>query len=175
MNWEAIGAVGESVGAAAVVISLVYLAIQVRQNTDSNRLLSAQNLVNQNAASLTGVALNPEVASLMHRGMEEGHAALTPEERFRFNAYMLFIYNQFELAYHQFVAGNIDAKIWHKFAYEIPYWLSLPGGKQWYAQDKERYSPEFRDYVASALENYTLPEMLPTMGRSIASGSTRPI
>ncbi len=33
MNWEAAGALGEIVGAFAVVISLVYLAIQVRQNT----------------------------------------------------------------------------------------------------------------------------------------------
>ncbi len=35
MNWEAIGAVGEIVGAAAVVVTLIYLAAQVRQNTKS--------------------------------------------------------------------------------------------------------------------------------------------
>lgn len=33
MNWDAAGAIGEIVGALAVVITLVYLAIQVRQNT----------------------------------------------------------------------------------------------------------------------------------------------
>jgi hypothetical protein len=42
MNWEAIGALGEVVGAAAVVLTLVFLAIQLRQNTiatrESNRL-----------------------------------------------------------------------------------------------------------------------------------------
>ena len=32
MNWEAIGAVGEIVGAVAVVGTLFYLAIQIRQN-----------------------------------------------------------------------------------------------------------------------------------------------
>ena len=35
MNWEAIGAVGEIVGAAAVVVTLIYVAVQVRQNTRS--------------------------------------------------------------------------------------------------------------------------------------------
>jgi hypothetical protein len=35
MNWEAIGAVGEIVGAIAVIATLAYLAIQVRQNTNS--------------------------------------------------------------------------------------------------------------------------------------------
>ena len=33
MNWEAIGAVGETVGALAVLVTLVYLAVQIRQNT----------------------------------------------------------------------------------------------------------------------------------------------
>jgi len=33
MNWEAIGAIGEIVGALAVVASLAYLVIQIRQNT----------------------------------------------------------------------------------------------------------------------------------------------
>ena len=35
MNWEAIGAVGETVGALAVLLTLVYLAMQIRQNTRS--------------------------------------------------------------------------------------------------------------------------------------------
>ena len=31
MNWEAIGALAEVIGASVVVVSIVYLAIQVRQ------------------------------------------------------------------------------------------------------------------------------------------------
>jgi len=37
MNWEAIGALGEWAGALAVIATLVYLAIQVRQNSASIR------------------------------------------------------------------------------------------------------------------------------------------
>ena len=37
MNWEAIGAVGEILGAIAVLLSLAYLAVQIRQNTASVR------------------------------------------------------------------------------------------------------------------------------------------
>jgi hypothetical protein len=33
MNWEAIAATGELIGASAVVVSLIYLAAQIRQNT----------------------------------------------------------------------------------------------------------------------------------------------
>lgn len=42
MNWDAIGAIGEIVGAAAVVLTLGYLAMQIRHSeratTDSNRM-----------------------------------------------------------------------------------------------------------------------------------------
>ena len=34
MNWEAISAVGELIGALAVLVTLIYLATQLRQNTD---------------------------------------------------------------------------------------------------------------------------------------------
>lgn len=42
MNWEAVGAVGEIVGAAAVVVTLVYLAGQVRQATRATQAASFQ-------------------------------------------------------------------------------------------------------------------------------------
>ncbi|MFT4815649.1 MAG: hypothetical protein ACI9IQ_001142, partial [Cyclobacteriaceae bacterium] len=37
MNWDAIGALGEVAGALVVIISVVYLASQVRQNTAVSR------------------------------------------------------------------------------------------------------------------------------------------
>ena len=35
MNWEAIGAIAELLGAFAIIITLVYLTIQVRQNASA--------------------------------------------------------------------------------------------------------------------------------------------
>ncbi len=36
MNWDAISAIGEIVGAVAIVITLIYLAVQIQQNTKIN-------------------------------------------------------------------------------------------------------------------------------------------
>ena len=61
MNWEAAGAIGEIVGALAVVATLGYLAIQVRwaknAAADTNRLNRANNVMNT-AAMLVA---NPDV------------------------------------------------------------------------------------------------------------------
>jgi hypothetical protein len=44
MNWEALGAIGEIVGAAAVVVTLGYLAVQIRQNTKSVQAATFQSI-----------------------------------------------------------------------------------------------------------------------------------
>jgi len=50
MNWDAIGAIGEIVGAIAVILSLIYLALQIRQNTTttqgSNELVMSRSVAN---------------------------------------------------------------------------------------------------------------------------------
>ncbi len=46
MNWDALGAVGEIVGAVAVVATLVYLSIQIRQNTKSERASALDASIN---------------------------------------------------------------------------------------------------------------------------------
>ena len=97
-----------------------------------------------------------------------GLSDLTAEEQFRFSCNMLAVYNSFELAYHQYQSGNLHTEIWGKYAYEIPIWISLPGGKGWYAKDSKRYSSEFRKYVAKRLENYTPPAEIPTLGKEDA-------
>jgi hypothetical protein len=35
MNWEAIGAIGETVGALAVILTLIYLAFQIRYSKNA--------------------------------------------------------------------------------------------------------------------------------------------
>ena len=45
MNWEAIGAIGEIIGAAAVVVSLIYLATQIRTQNNEARLAATHEIL----------------------------------------------------------------------------------------------------------------------------------
>ena len=73
MNWEAIGALSEFVGAIAVVITLVYLAIQIRQNTRAIRLDTGHDITEEYRDIFALMAENRELAELVHR------AAIDPE------------------------------------------------------------------------------------------------
>src|SRR5262249_2263574 len=44
VNWEAIGAISEAFGAAGVVVSLIYLGVQIRQNTRSVQAATFQSV-----------------------------------------------------------------------------------------------------------------------------------
>ncbi len=44
MNWDAISAIGEIVGAAAVVVSLLCLAVQIRDPNRQARLLAMHDM-----------------------------------------------------------------------------------------------------------------------------------
>ena len=44
MNWDALGAIGEIIGAFAVVISLIYLASQIRTQNKETRIASVHDI-----------------------------------------------------------------------------------------------------------------------------------
>ena len=71
MNWEAISAIGQIVGAIAVVISLIYLATEVRSNARATRqaaMRSTLDSLNRFAQQIIGHA---DLAELRNRGFHD--------------------------------------------------------------------------------------------------------
>ena len=60
MNWDALGAIAELLGAAGVIASLLYLAVQVRQNTRQTRLAAQQATVRELGVALRAQAQDRE-------------------------------------------------------------------------------------------------------------------
>jgi len=71
MNWEAISAVGQIVGAVGVIISVIYLALQVRSNARQTRLASMRSMSDAFNQWLQALAENAEFGDLYYRGMRD--------------------------------------------------------------------------------------------------------
>lgn len=78
MNWDAIGTIAEVVGAVAVVVSLIYLAAQIRQNTKQveeqargQRFAALGTLADQWRGFRSQITNSVEVASIWRRGNED--------------------------------------------------------------------------------------------------------
>ncbi len=58
MNWDAIGAIAELLGAVGVIASLVYLATQIRGSREATKVMVRQD-VSQSAMVFLGAGIDP--------------------------------------------------------------------------------------------------------------------
>jgi hypothetical protein len=82
MTLDQFGSIGEIVGAVGVVVSLVYLAIQIRKNTETERTSTYQSIVSDFGALNNTMASTPELSHLFVRAMENYHQ-LSADEKAR--------------------------------------------------------------------------------------------
>ncbi len=61
INWEAIGAIGELMGATAVVVTLLYLVKQIKQNTESTDAVGLQTWQSNSTAHWLARAENRDL------------------------------------------------------------------------------------------------------------------
>ena len=71
MNWEAISAIGQIVGALAVVISLIYLAREVRSNARATRVASMRSVSDNFNRWIQQLAEHPDLSELYYRGIHD--------------------------------------------------------------------------------------------------------
>ena len=96
MSWQDLGSIGEIISAIAVVISLVYLAFQIRQNTkqiDQNTKAAQAAAFDSSIAhtfmARQAVAENPDLARIYLEGSRDPET-LSDEDRLR---YRLILHN----------------------------------------------------------------------------------
>jgi hypothetical protein len=91
MTLNDLANLGQIIGALAVVISLFYVAHQIRQNTNAVRSATAQAVHEHFAKWYHLVAADDELAQIVARGLRD-HAPLPEKERVRFvAAFMAFL------------------------------------------------------------------------------------
>jgi hypothetical protein len=107
VNWEAIGAIGEVVGALGVIATLVYLAAQIRQN--SNVVRSATRQAISTAQTELGLQLagNPNLKSGVLLWSASG-AASNPDQEARNDLVRRSILRMFENQFHQHQDGTFE-------------------------------------------------------------------
>jgi len=88
MNWDAIGAIGEIAGAIGVIVSLIYLASQIRNQNTESRLTAINNMTSQWNAFMGDLATNTELARIWDKGLQNFNA-LDSTERVQFSTLLI--------------------------------------------------------------------------------------
>jgi len=141
MNWDALGAIGEIVGAAAVVATLIYLAVQTRQNTEAVRHAFARGVQEDANAWRFKLVENPEVAELWRKGLRDPES-LDANDRYRFRMYFDALVFHWQ---HAIVSGVGLPDLNPQRV------LSQPGGAWYWTRSKELFEPEFVAHIDELL------------------------
>ena len=135
MNWEAISAVGQIVGALAVLITLIYLAIQLKQNTAAVATSTYESTMTGFNDINVIVASTPALASILDRGCMSTDV-LTEIETVQFNFILRCYANQWWKLFKLYKRGSLARSEWSIFAKEAAQFLEQPGCKPFCEQNK---------------------------------------
>lgn len=149
---ESLANLGEIIGAFAVVVSLVYLAMQVRQNTHAQQTENFSRALERQAALQGVLSQDAETTLVFSRGLADP-SALTPRERVQFTWLMYELFGALEFMFLSARANSIPDEVWERWAAAVAWYLTFPGAQTWWGCKPTPFTRSFAAYVESLLED----------------------
>jgi hypothetical protein len=146
MNWSALGAISEFLGALAVVASLVYLAAQVKANTRQSRHDASRDLAVRISEVSIAVASTREMGELLLRGGGD-HESLDRVDHVRFRGLMNALFRGLEQQYLLREEGALGDDEWVAVESIVSDFATLPGVRQYFSDRGQWYTPGFLEVV----------------------------
>jgi len=154
MNWEAINAISQMIAALGVMVSLVYLAFQIRQNTkqlEQNKRAAIATAASVSATNYrenrAQIYASAELAEIHMKGMADPKS-LSEAERFRFRLLTSnFVDANWDMYVNSVVTG-FSPETWSAHGSKVlGRVLDAPGGRWFWQNFSADYPAEFRGEV----------------------------
>lgn len=154
MTWNDLAAIGEALASAAVVISLIYLAKQVRLQAREHRMAVVNSLTQQWREALQTFAVNADLYAIWMRGLQD-FESLPPADRGRFSSILVSLTQIFECLHLQHRDGKVDPGLWEGFDNRLSDVFAMPGAQQWWKLRRHWHTRRFQDHVDKAIAKST--------------------
>lgn len=151
MSLNDLGNIGEFVGAIAVVVSMVYLAVQVRRNTQSLDASIDNTYVDLYLGWVDSFS-SEKSSNLLVTGFEEP-ANLTDAEAARFGSYMVRFIILIEVVYSMHSRGTLSKERWDVAKTDILTFLGTRGGSLWWKGNQSGFPRSIVHVIDEVLEN----------------------
>ena len=139
------GAIGEFIGAFAVVATLIYLAIQMRQNTNALKLISARSITEELQETFSLLASDQELAGIFVKA--SGESELQGAERVRYYTLTSNLVRVYENAFLQSRAGAMEQAHWEGTTRMMIDVTSMAAFQQYWQDRKHWVSEDFQEYM----------------------------
>lgn len=151
-NLRQLADLAQVFGAIGVIISLIYLATEVRQNTKALRSGTFQNMTAQ-SLQMRSYAINDSAFVHFQLKGAESPDSLTAYERRRWSYYVGAAFRTFENIHYQYASGMLDSELWQGYDRTIRGLVAQPGYERWYRANNDQFSAGFQHYIAGVLSD----------------------
>ena len=131
MIWEILSTISEMLSAIAILATLIYLAIQTKQNVKAVQASTRQEILASDQQLLMFVASNPEIESIRYKRQLSG------EEKVRLGFFLTTALRIRENNWLQYKNGVLDDATWDTYRRSIIALLGPASGRSWW----RGYSP----------------------------------
>lgn len=154
MDWQALAAIAELLGAIGVIASLVYLAGQVRSSGNQARQAAIQSVANKMSTVWNQLAAET-TGDLWVRGSMGTPNLANETERVRFSAFLFSLFQPYEELFHYWQRGLVDEWTWESHSSVCHALMGTPGFADWWEMRGDWFSSAFQDHISATLE--TIP------------------
>ena len=145
-NWEAIGAIAEALGAFGVIATLVYLSIQIRHNTRSQRTESRLATARSLTDWYSRVMSDAELVQIWNSG-HFNPDQIESEQRDRFIWMISSLFSRFDEVYAQYLSGNVNEAFWSDYRSVATSMLTNPVIRKWWDAKSTVFTEGFVDEI----------------------------
>jgi hypothetical protein len=150
MNWEAISAVGEIVGALAVVVTLLFVARELRNSHKALSVSALRDTTAQWNQWSEMMATSSDLADIVARG-NRAYESLNEAETLRYGAYVQTLFDNVE-SYRSMVVHHKLEKDLDIVVSIIRRRIEVPGIKAWWDENTADYDDDFVTWMESIIK-----------------------
>ena len=152
MTWiettEIMGNVGEFVGSIAVVATLIYLVVQIQQNTKEIRHSAFREAIRDQTTAIDLLCADPNLTRIWYDGLAD-YEAPAQQDRRRFDTYLTSVMRRLENLLYELEQGNVDDKVWLGIRGQYVWLFTQSGFKSWWGTSAPAlYNDSLRAYVS---------------------------
>ena len=161
MQLDQIANIAEISAAVLVIVTLIYVGIQIKQNTNMLKLSTAHNTAEDFSSLYLILADRADLADIFFRGLQD-LKELEPVEHIRFYSIFHKWFRTYENAYYQFRHGALEAEAFEGLTWQLIMVKTQPGVQAYWQDRKDYYNKTFQEYVDSKImpvevKGYKLP------------------
>jgi len=156
MNLDQWAAIAEIIGAIAVVATLAYLAIQIKQSNRAARSSNATTVLINTQSLAQTLMMDRELGDIILRAIA-GEEELLPAEKLAAYAWFYQLLKTGELAHQSFLQGELDQDYWDASMNLYRSYYQTPGFQKYWADRKLAFTPGFREAVEEWMADSSTP------------------